>query len=529
MADGCAACVGRKQGIEPVSARGTTPMNAAMDELEGVIAAFRARLAARGEASDEARHDTHISAVLLAGDHAFKFKKPVDFGFVDFTTLDRRRHFCEREVELNRRFAPTLYEGVETITADDGSTPVEYAVRMRRFARSATLDRLVLANAVAADEIGAFADGLAAFHRTLPPQLPSSPYGQAGLACAQILATVAAPLSAHLAPQFAAEVAAEVERLHDVLAARHASGHVRDCHGDLHLSNIVRFDGRLVAFDCIEFNDELRIIDTLSDAAFLLMDLDHYAASQLGNVFFNRYLEASDAYDGLAVLPLYLAYRSLIRAKVAVLGKAADAHARAVTHVALAQRYLRPRGRPGLVITHGLSGSGKSHAARRLANGPGFLHLRSDIERRRLGGLAPTAPSHSELDGGIYTAAHGRATYARLAELARCALTAGFSVIVDAAFLTRAQRAPFRLLARTQGVPFHVLGCSAPRPLLEQRIVDRHRAGDDPSEATLAVLAAQCEAVEELDEDEMAALVSPASLDDTGTLARLGRARPGAG
>ena len=502
-------------------------MKDAMDDLEAVIAAFRARLAARGEARDEARHDTHISAVLVAGDRAWKFKKPVDFGFVDFTTLDRRRHFCEREVELNRRFAPSLYEGVETLTAADGKTPLEYAVRMRRFAAAATLDQLVIAGAVTDAEIGAFADGLAAIHCALPAVAPTSPYGQAALSCAQILATTGSPLAAHLPPPLAVALAATVERLRESLARRHASGHVRDCHGDLHLTNIVRFEGRLIAFDCIEFNDELRVIDTLSDAAFLLMDLDHYGARPLGNVFFNRYLEASGDYDGLPVLLLYLAYRSLIRAKVALLGSAADARARALAHVALAARYVQPVGSPGLVITHGLSGSGKSHTARRLATSAGFLHLRSDVERRRLGGLAPTAASGSELGNGIYTASQTRATYARLADLACSALSAGFSVIVDAAFLTREQRRPFRDLARELGVAFHVLGCSAPRPVLEERIEARRRSGDDVSEATIEVLAAQCETVEALDDDEMAVLVAPAELDDACVLARLGRARPG--
>ena len=219
--------------------------------------------------------------------------------------------------------------------------------------------------------------------------------------------------------------------------------------------------------------------------------------------------------------------RSLIRAKVALLGSAADGRARALAHVGLAARYLQPVGSPGLVITHGLSGSGKSHTARRLANGPGFLHLRSDIERRRLGGLAPAAASGSELGDGIYTATHTRATYARLVELARTALSAGFSVIVDAVFLTREQRRPFGALARKPGVPFHVLGCSAPRPVLEQRIEARRRSGDDPSEATVEVLAAQCDAVEALDDDEMAVLIAPGELDDARVLARLGRARPG--
>ncbi|MEX2479329.1 MAG: phosphotransferase, partial [Gammaproteobacteria bacterium] len=298
-------------------------MTTADARFEAIIADFRARLEAR-VAGGSRRHDTHISAVILAGSHAWKFKKPVDFGFVDFTTLERRRHFCDREIELNRRFAPTLYEGVEAVTAADDAGVVEYAVRMRRFEAAATLDQLVSADAVEADEIAAFARELAAIHAGLAAVDPGSPYGQAALACQQILAATAAPLDAELPPRFAVQLAATVEGLRDELAARKSAGHVRDCHGDLHLTNIVRFEGRLVAFDCIEFNDELRIIDTLSDAAFLLMDLDHYGAGSLANAFFNHYIEASGDHAGLQVLPLYLAYRSLIRAKVALLGETRD-------------------------------------------------------------------------------------------------------------------------------------------------------------------------------------------------------------
>ncbi|MEQ8496975.1 MAG: AAA family ATPase, partial [Gammaproteobacteria bacterium] len=454
--------------------------------LERAIGRLDALLAARGEGGARERFDTHISAIIVTDDHAYKFKKPVDFGFVDFTTLARREYFCAQEVMLNGRFAPALYEGVETITDDNGEV-LDYAVRMRRFDSRATLDHLVPAGAIDALAIAAFADGLARIHAGLEPVAAGDPLGSAATAGAQILATLEAPLAAHLDAALAARVRETCARLQPRLAVRQAEGHVRDCHGDLHLSNLVRHDGRLLAFDCIEFNDALRVIDTLADAAFLLMDLDKYGAHELGHVFFNAYLEASGDYDGLDLLPLYLAYRSLIRAKVALLAEDSDAATRATAHVALARRYLLPPGEPGLVVTHGLSGSGKSHAARRLAAGSGFLHLRSDVERRRLAGLAPGAASGSRLGSGLYTRAASAQTYARLHDLARRALRAGFSVVVDAACLLRAERAPFFALAHELGVPCHLLWCEAPLTELERRIEARRAAADDPSEATLEV------------------------------------------
>ncbi|MEQ8662327.1 MAG: AAA family ATPase [Gammaproteobacteria bacterium] len=494
--------------------------------LEQAVARLDALLAARGERAPRDRIDTHISTVILAGEQAYKLKKPVDFGFVDFTTRARREYFCQREITLNRRFAPALYEGVETITTAHGEV-LDHAVRMRRFDTRATLDHLVPAGAVDATDIACFAGDLARIHAGLAAVPAGAACGSAATASAQMLATLDAPLAARLDATLIGCVRERVAGARARLAARQADGHVRDCHGDLHLSNLVRHAGRLVAFDCIEFNDELRVIDTLADAAFLLMDLDHYRAHTLGHVFFNAYLEHSGDHDGLDLLPLYLAYRSLVRAKVALLGDAADAAARADRHVALARRYLLPPGRPGLVVTHGVSGSGKSHAARKLAHGAGFVHLRSDIERRRLAGLALDAPSGSTPGGGLYSRAASAATYAHLLALARGALRAGFSVVVDAAFLARAQRAPFFALAHELGLPCHLLWCTAPPAELARRITARQAAGDDPSEATLEVLARQRESVEPPDEIDPAQVLEARALERGSATAQLGRARVG--
>jgi aminoglycoside phosphotransferase family enzyme/predicted kinase len=495
--------------------------------LAAVVEAFRARLVARGEGADARLVETHISLVLLAGEFAYKFKKPVDFGFVDFTTLERRKYFCAREVALNARHAPRIYLGVETVQALGVS---EYAVRMRRFGDEATLTQLLARDGVTAEQMAAFARALAAQHAAAPRA--DGPLGNAALARQQIEACQAGPLAALLPDALRTALRARLDAAMPLLAARHAEGHVRDCHGDLHGGNVVEFEGELQAFDCIEFNDELRVIDTLSDAAFLLMDLDYQGAARLGHAFLNAYLEQADDYAGLALLPLYCAYRALVRAKVALLRAAQDAgaahaaRADAERHVELAQSYLAPDGVAGLVLTHGVSGSGKSHHARRLAARAGFIHLRSDIERRRLAGLALDARSDSAPGAGLYGPDMNAATYARLLTLARHALQAGYSVVVDATFMTAKERAPFLELAAALRVPLHILACRASDDELRRRVATRAAQGNDASEATLPVLERQLRSIEGLNAHESALAVEADSLDDSDVaVAALGRPR----
>lgn len=498
--------------------------------LAELVEGFLARLHAAGRAQDPQLIETHISLVLLAGEFAYKFKKPVDFGFIDFSTLARRQYFCAREVALNRRFAPHIYLDVENVEVA-GSR--ECAVRMRRFPLHATLDALLTRAAVDTDTLCAFARHLAGLHACAPPAEATVPFGSAALVRAQIDACLEAPLAPLLPPHVHTLLSQRLDQAMPRFAARRAAGFVRDCHGDLHSANVVAYEGELQAFDCIEFNDELRIIDTLSDAAFLLMDLDQHDAPTLGHVFLNSYLETRDDYQGLALLPLYCAYRALVRAKVAMLraaqhgASALAERARADRHIALAERYLQPTGRPGLVLTHGLSGSGKSHHARCLAAQTGFIHLRSDIERRRLAGLALDARSDSATDSGIYTAQMTRATYIRLQSLSQAALAAGYSVVVDASFLDAAERAPFAALARNHGLGFHILACDASVDELRRRIVARASRGDDASEATLEVLEQQRRQAVPLTAGEREVTIPADSLaGDAASLAALGRPRP---
>ncbi len=481
--------------------------------------------------------ETHISIVLLAGDRAWKFKKPVALGFLDFSTLALRREYCERELRLNRRYAPRIYLAVTAIRGSDeqplwrgDSDPIEYAVCMRRFPDAARLDRLLEAGGLAGDDFAAL--GRRIGHLYGDARRAASPaFGKPELVSEQILET--------LSPfETTAEIAALKKQLRvrvgagaDVLTARWQGGWIRDCHGDLHLSNLVRGNDGMHPFDCIEFSDDLRYIDPASDIAFLLMDLDMRGHPRFANRFLNAYLATIGDYESLRVLPLYLAYRSLVRAKVAQLQRDADGDAalatRAAAHLALAADYLRNGAPPALVITHGYSGSGKSWLAQRLARF-GFIHMSSDVERKRLAGMESDGASDSPLNAGLYRSDMTAATYDRLNDIARAALGSGFSIIVDATFLRAERRQMFRDTAEALRCSFRILDCRAPTALLRERVVKRGAAGGDASEADLTVLEHQLKTSEALDERERrASIAADESSDPAALAARLGAARPG--
>lgn len=497
--------------------------------LDTLVSALAQGFTASGVATE--RFDTHISTVLLAGDHAYKFKKPVDFGFLDFSTLTRRAHYLALELTLNRRYAPSLYLDVLPITAgpvlNGVGEPIEYVLRMRRFATDERLDRALARGSVRSVDITTIAQQLAGLHQTAGAASTLDDFGTPTLVRSQLLNGL----------DILADLAPDLDALRDTLAARHPGsvaalenrlqcGHVRDCHGDLHLSNFVRHAGRWLAFDCIEFSNALRFIDTASDLAFLLMDLDVREHAIFANQLLNDYLSATGDYGLLSVLDLYLVYRTIVRAKVARLAaddmaQDPEAHHRALLHLDLARRYLTPRAAPALYITHGVSGSGKSWVATRIARARGFVHVRSDHERRRLAGLAPAAASHSEQDQGLYAAPHSDATYERLAQLASLIVQQGYSAIIDATFLQTAQRERFAELAREAGVRFAILDCDAPRAVLEARIRARAADGGDPSEATGAVMARQLLTQQPLSGRERRLAIDSRDLEDEAALRQL--------
>jgi hypothetical protein len=473
--------------------------------------------------------ETHISCVLLAGDYAYKVKKPVNLGFLDFTTLAARRFCCEEELRLNRRTAPALYLDVVPITGSasdpvlggDGP-PIEYAVRMRRFSQEALLDRMARNGTLPEDCLDALGLALAGFHHSLPPAGAEQPYASP----AQVLAAAmqnfdqiqslagpgadAAALATLRSWTARAHVALEA-----VFEARKREGFVRECHGDLHLGNIVMLEGQPVPFDGIEFNPEFRWIDVMNEVAFLVMDLEEHRLPHLAFRFLNRYLEAGGDYAGMAVLRFYIVYRAVVRAKVACIREhqegldamarklAAEEHAH---YLGFAQG-IAARGRGAVILMHGVSGSGKTTIARQLAESLQAVQLRSDVERKRLHGLEPGTRTGSALAEGIYSPADSERTYARLAALARQVIAAGYPVIVDAAFLDARRRSAFRVLARETGVPFAIVSCEAPDALLRERVARREAQGADASEAGLAVLDQQLAAREPFAPDESAEVV----------------------
>lgn len=464
--------------------------------------------------------ETHISWVLLAGDHAYKFKKPVDFGFVDFTTLDRRRFYCREELRRNQPLAAELYEAVIAVCGSPGSpdlhedgaepgTAFEYGVRMRRFEADRRLDHRLAAGRVTAADMGDFARRLARFHAAAARVDPRSEWGtpeavldpaRENIRQLEAMLQQRPQLSPELTPRLRAVsdwTEATGTRLRPTLSRRRADGCIRECHGDLHLGNLVWHRNRVIAFDCIEFNPAFYWIDTINELAFLVMDTADRGHPELGRHVLNRYLEWSGDYEGIAVLDFYRVYRAMVRAKVTGLrclqlqAEEADEAAReTVGYVELAERMLAPR-HCWLALTHGLSGSGKSRVSGELIEAGDAIRLRSDVERKRLYGLTPDQSSDSGVAAGIYTPEAGRRTYERLLEQAGRLLDAGWPVIIDAAFLTRDQRRPFLSLARERGLAGVILDVTAPEAVLRERVRARALRRDDASEADEAVLERQ--------------------------------------
>lgn len=463
---------------------------------------------------------THISWVLLAGDFAYKIKKPVRLPFLDFSTLAQRQICCAAEVRLNRRFAPDLYLGVVGIfnTPQDPQfggqgAAIEYAVKMRRFDEAGRLDRVCARGELQPAHLSDLADTLVAFHAAAAVAPPASRFGSASEVMAPARdnfhdllrrlpqADVRARLEA-----LRAWTEAQYQQLAPLMAARKLAGRVRECHGDLHLANLVLIGQRVRMFDCLEFNEDLRWIDVASEIAFTYVDLLAHGQPGLADWFVDEVLSRSGDYEAAQVLRFYAVYRALVRAKVAAIRmkQTQDNDSEALAYIALAERLVAPPPRR-LVITHGLSGCGKTIASNALLQSDPHattLRLRSDVERKRLFGLASTARSGSTLDAGIYAAdAHVR-TYIHLRALAEMLLRAGWSVIVDATFLKRADRDAFRALARDTGVAFSILAPQATPAQLRERILARSALERDASEATLDVLAQQMQVIEPLAADE---------------------------
>lgn len=483
--------------------------------------------------------ETHISWVFLTGDYVYKVKKPVDLGFLDFRSLERRRHFCHEEVRLNRRFAPDLYLDAVPIVGppaaarigrpgephDDGE-PIEWAVRLRQFDETCRLDRLLDGGGLSARACEDLGVEMARIQDRLEIADVASPWGTPE-AVASAIDTTLAGLCEHR-PEHRPRVVGlqrDVQRrlaaCRQAIEARRRAGRVRQCHGDLHLANLVRHEGRFIAFDSIEFSDTLRWIDVASDVAFLAMDLQSRGRADLAATFTSSWMEAANDHQAARVLPVYMIYRAVVRAAVAAIRsaqaeagpcpgpEAVAAAAETDRYLALAERLMCER-RPLLVATSGVSGSGKTTVAGTVAAALGGVRLRSDVERKRLAGLAPTdRPRDAVEQAAIYSPEATRRTYARLAELARLIVEAGTSVVVDAACNRRWERRTLADAARTAGVPLIWLSLEVPEGVAVSRVAARQAAGRDASDASVEVVRAQVAAREPILPEEF----TPASAE----------------
>ena len=474
--------------------------------------------------------ETHISWVILTGEYAYKIKKPVNFGFLDFTTLGARQHFCQEELRLNQRLAEGLYLEVVPVTGSDSApalggegAAIEYAVKMRQFPQSQLLNTLQANGELHSEHIDSLARQIAAFHEATPRVASEREEGSPQSAMAPVLQNFeqVRPFLSERADLVQLEAlqawaCAEYDRLLPLFTERKAGGFIRECHGDLHLGNAALIDGQVVIFDCIEFNDPFRMTDVYADIAFLAMDLEDRGLKCLSRRFISRYLELTGDYAGLPLLNFYKAYRAMVRAKVALFSMPANADglARATAlrqyrkYASLAESYSAIPSR-FLAITSGVSAVGKSHVALRLVEGLGAIRLRSDIERKRLYANA------LEDTNTLYSDQATEATYARVHALAGAVLAAGLPVVIDATYLKRPQRAAAQAIAQEQGVPFVILDCSAPQAVIEswlaQRQAQQHEP--DPSDATLDVIAAQERSRDPLSTEEQLAARSVATHD----------------
>jgi aminoglycoside phosphotransferase family enzyme/predicted kinase len=453
------------------------------------------------------RIETHASIVFLAGERAWKLKRAVRYDYLDFSTVQRRKAMCEAEVRVNRRTAPHIYRGVVAVTRErDGSlalggtgTPVEWLVEMARFDQEGLFDRLAAREALDLQLMPGLAAAIAQFHRAAQPRFDHG--GRSGMA--RVIDGNAAGfaqegdgiLNPDSCRRGTSASRGALDRHARRLEARREAGLVRECHGDLHLRNIVLLEGRPTLFDAIEFNDDIACIDVLYDLAFLLMDLWRRRLPRHANAVLNGYLTETEDFEGVALLRLFLSCRAAVRAKTTATTaklqsdprRCGELQALSRDYLDMAARLLDPP-RPCLVAIGGLSGSGKSRLALALAPSlgavPGALVLRSDEIRKRLLGLSPL----TRLGADGYAPEVSRRVYATVAERADAIVRNGHAAIADSVFARRADRDAIEQVAAAAGVPFVGLWLDAPESVLIERV--RQRSGD-PSDADAAVIRTQ--------------------------------------
>ncbi len=454
---------------------------------------------------------THISYVLLTGDYVYKLKKPVNFGFLDFSTLDKRQHFCAEEIRLNQRGASELYLEVLPITQDGSNykldkagNPVEYALKMRQFPQESLFITMFEQGKLTETHMEELGRVVAKFHAVAQTNDYIRSFGEIPQVRAAIDENYQQTEKYIGGPQTQSQYD-ETKQFTDAFFAdrqslftsRIANNYIRECHGDLHLRNICRWQDKILLFDCIEFNEPFRFVDVMYDIAFAVMDLEARERKDLGNVFLNTYVEQTGDWEGLQVLPLYLSRQAYVRAKVTsfllddpgVPKADKEAATTAAAHYyKLAWEYTSSQqGR--LILMSGLSGSGKSTVARQLARRMGAIHIRSDAVRKHLGGV----PLEQKGEASLYTSEMTAKTYGRLLELGIKLASVGFPVILDAKYDRLQLRQEALAQAQHHQLPLQIFHCTAPESVLRDRL--SMRTGDI-ADATPDLLASQQAATE---------------------------------
>ncbi len=474
---------------------------------------------------------THASAVLLAGDAAYKLKKPKDFGFFDYSTPAHRRHFCQEEVRLNARLAPDVYLGIAPVlqaadgrarfgptlppeqapepeTRFAGETVVDYAVVMTRLPDDATLEARVRANTATPALLAAVAGRIAAFHASVPTDSHITSFGDLAVLrgnweenFAQTRPYVGRALDAAAYDQMAESVRRFLRERQRLFVERQRAGRIRDCHGDLRLQHVYVLGQQIAVIDCIEFNERFRYGDVAGEVAFLMMELDAAGRPDLARAFVDAYIRASGD-DGLReLLPFYACYRAYVRGKVtaflldapeapAAQREAARQQAQALFR--LAAHYASGLHGPTLLLVGGIMGTGKSTLAAGLQREAGWALCSSDATRKRLAALQPAQAQAHEFGQGFYSQDWTARTYQALLEEAAAGLASGRSVVLDASFIRRADRQAAARLAAAQGARAIFLECVAPQEVTLQRLARRWaarvagetRAGSEASQAS---------------------------------------------
>lgn len=481
---------------------------------------------------------THVSFIFLTDVYAYKIKKPVDFGFLNFSTLDRRRFYCNEEVRLNRRLCPDIYLGVVEVrettegAAFQGNGKVmDYAVKMKRLPEDRMLDRLLAEDKLTAEDIRKIARKIGDFHLHAERGDKLDSFGEMETIrhnWEENLRQIDSYIDVTLKKNDLDCITSWGERFMldnaQSFAKRVVDGFIRDCDGDIHMENIsLGTDGNVCIFDCVEFNDRFRYGDTAADIAFLLMDFDYHGRPDFSDVLLAEYEDATRDTGVRQVLDFYLVYRAIIRGKVESMRlsdpliperEREEARDKAIRYFRLARGYiLRKQLPPSLIIVCGLTGTGKSFTARELAFELRVEILNSDVVRKKLAGIPLTAPRQEEHDKGIYSIEFNALTYDELLSHAKISLMAGKSVIVDATFRRKADRARFRQLANYLDAPCHIILTSCPESLVKERLRARQLQPGAVSDGRWEIFEQQQKEFEQIGQEEGNLIVIDTSHD----------------